>query len=393
MEFIPEWAPNLHPMIVHFPIALFMLAILMDVAGYVLPKDWWDEKKNLILYGLSGIAAVGTYFSGKEAADSVFIEAGTQNLLTAHADWAEYTVWFMGLYAFLRIGVYFWNKSELKIIRGGLTLLSFVGAFLLFQTGDRGGQMVYQHGVGVQAVNLDNPVQHNHETDHDESVEDADVHDESEEHSHDEGMEEHSETSEASHDDSSMGSSTAFKITENGNWEWNIDKNAISDMKKNFHWLAGNLEEVNAEAVKTTKGSYALILSGSNLNGFFVGHESYKMVQVDYYIDISTLNGIVMLTNNVQDELNFDFVSISSNGAVKQGRMLKGKEEIFEEGTTDVSKPMFVRVVGNGTHFRGYVDKKMIVHGHSDAPKAGGVGLKINGSGTVVLEKMSMTKL
>ncbi len=377
MEFIPEWAPNLHPMIVHFPIALFILAILMDVAGYVLPKDWWDEKKNLILYGLSGIAAVGTYFSGKEAADSVFIEAETQNLLTAHADWGEYTVWFMGLYALLRIGVYFWNKSELKIIRVGLTLLSFVGAFLLFQTSDRGGQMVYQHGVGVQAVDLDNPTQHDHEKDHNESGEDEGEHAEPEE----------------SHDDSSMGSSTAFKTTENGNWEWNMDKNALSDLKKNFHWLTGNLEEVNAEAVKTTKGSYALILNGSNLNGFFVGHESYKLVQVDYYIDISTLNGIVMLTNNVQDELNFDFVSISSDGEVKQGRMLKGKERIFEDGTIDVSKPMFVRVVGNGTHFRGYVDKKMIVHGHSDAPKAGGVGLKIKGSGTVVLEKMSLTQL
>lgn len=393
MEFIPEWAPNIHPMIVHFPIALFMLAIIMDVVGYVLPEEWWDEKKNLILYGLSGIAAVGTYFSGKEAADSVFIEAETQNLLTAHADWAEYTVWFMGLYALLRIGIYFWDKSESKVIRIGLTLLSFVGAFLLFQTGDRGAQMVYQYGVGVQAVDLENPVQHDHETDHDEASEDADEHDESEEHSHDEGMEEHSEASEESHDDSSMGSSTAFKATDNGNWEWNIDKNAISDLKSNFHWLTGNLDGVNAEAVQTNNGNYVLSFSGDNLNGFFVGHESYKTVQVDYYLDISALDGMVMLTNNVQDESNFDFVSVASDGAVKQGRLVNGEEELFEEGTTDVSKSLFVRVVGNGAHFRGYVNKEMVVHGHGDAPKAGGVGLKIKGSGTVVLEKMSMTKL
>ncbi|MEP1305413.1 MAG: DUF2231 domain-containing protein [Balneola sp.] len=393
MEFIPEWAPNIHPMIVHFPIALFMLAIIMDVVGYVLPEDWWDEKKNLILYGLSGIAAVGTYFSGKEAADSVFIEAETQNLLTAHADWAEYTVWFMGLYALLRIGVYFWNKSETKIIRIGLTLLSFVGAFLLFQTGDRGAQMVYQYGVGVQAVDLENPVQHDHETDHDEASEDADELDESEEHSHDEGMEEHSETSEESHDEDSMESSTAFKTTENGNWEWNIDKNAISDLKSNFHWLTGSLEEVNAETVQTNNGNYVLSFSGDNLNGFFVGHESYKDIQVDYYLNLSALNGTVTLANHVQDKENYDFVSINSDGTVKQGRLVNGEEEIFEEGTTDVSKSMFVRVVGNGTHFRGYINKEMVVHGHGDAPKAGSVGFKVEGNGTVLLEKMDLTQL
>jgi uncharacterized membrane protein len=362
-------------MIVHFPIALFTLAIVMDVAGYFLPKSWWDEKKNLILYGLSGVAAIGTYFSGKEAADSVFIEAETQNLLTAHADWAEYTVWFMGLYALLRIGIYLWEKEEIKIIRIGLTLLSFVGAFLLFQTGDRGAQMVFKYGVGVQAVVLESPVQHDHETDHAES----------EEHSDDEGMGEH--------DESSMGSSTSFKATDNGNWEWEIDKNAISDLKSNFHWLTGSLEEVNAEAVQTTNGSYVLSFSGGNLNGFFVGHESYKTVQVDYYLDISGFDGTVVLTNNVQNESNFDFVSVASDGTVKQGRIANGEEEIFEEGTTDVSKSMFVRVVGNGDHFRGYINKEMVVHGHGDAPKEGGVGFKVVGNGTVVLEKMSMTQL
>ena len=381
MELIPEWAPNIHPMIVHFPIALFLVAIFMDVLGYFLPKEWWDEKKNLILHGLSGIAAVVTYFSGKEAADTVFIEAETQNLLTAHADWAEYTAWFIGLYALLRIGVYFWGKSEIKLVKIGLTVLSFVGAFLLYQTGDRGAQMVYQYGVGVQAVDLENPVQHDHEADHDESGKSMD--------DHDEGMEGQSKVAGESQDERSMESSTAFKTTENGNF----DKNAISDLKSNFHWLAGSLEEVNAEVVQTNNGDYVVSFSGDNLNGFFVGHESYKTVQVDYYLDISALDGMVMLTNNVQDNSNFDFVSIASDGAVKQGRMVNGKEEIFEEGTTDVSKSMFVRVVGNGTHFRGYIDKEMVVHGHGDAPKAGSVGFKVEGNGTVVLEKMSMTKL
>ena len=32
MELVPEWAPNIHPMIVHFPIAFIVGAIGADLA-------------------------------------------------------------------------------------------------------------------------------------------------------------------------------------------------------------------------------------------------------------------------------------------------------------------------------------------------------------------------
>ncbi|MEO9886004.1 MAG: DUF2231 domain-containing protein [Balneola sp.] len=391
MEFIPEWAPNIHPLLVHLPIGILIIAIFFDFISFFLPKEkkWWTEESTAILYGVGAAIAVGVYFTGKAAADSVFLPAEAQSVLTTHADWALYTVWFYGIYAVARILATWKGREEHRLnYHIGFFALSLAGLFMLFQTGDNGAKMVFKYGVGVQSVDIENPVQHDHETDHDESGEDA----ESEEHSHAEG-EEHSEASGESHDESSMGSSTAFKTTENGNWEWNIDKNAISDLKSNFHWLTGSLEEVNAETVQTNNGNYVLSFSGDNLNGFFVGHESYKDIQVDYYLNLSALNGTVTLANHVQDKENYDFVSINSDGTVKQGRLVNGEEEIFEEGTTDVSKSMFVRVVGNGTHFRGYINKEMVVHGHGDAPKAGSVGFKVEGNGTVLLEKMDLTQL
>jgi len=33
MELIPDWAPNIHPMIVHFPIAILLAAIGADLLG------------------------------------------------------------------------------------------------------------------------------------------------------------------------------------------------------------------------------------------------------------------------------------------------------------------------------------------------------------------------
>jgi uncharacterized membrane protein len=388
MNLIPEWAPNIHPLVVHFPVAILAIAIFFDFVSFFLPKKkkWWTEEATAFLYAVGAAIAVGVYFTGKAAADSVFLPAEAQSVLTTHADWALYTVWFYGIYAVARLLATWKGREEHRLkYHIGFFALSLAGLFMLFQTGDNGAKMVFKYGVGVQNVDIENPVQHDHETDHDESSEAAD--------DHDEGMEEHSEAAGESHDESSMGGATAFKITGNGNWEWDIDMNAISDLKSNFHWLTGSLEEVNAETVQTNNGNYVLSFSGDNLNGFFVGHESYKTVQVDYYLDISALDGMVMLTNNVQDESNFDFVSVASDGTVKQGRLVNGEEEIFEEGTTDVSKSMFVRVVGNGTHFRGYINKEMVVHGHGDAPKAGSVGLKVEGSGTLALQKMSLTQL
>ena len=35
MQFVPEWAPNIHPIIIHFPIVLLIIAVLFDLAGLV----------------------------------------------------------------------------------------------------------------------------------------------------------------------------------------------------------------------------------------------------------------------------------------------------------------------------------------------------------------------
>lgn len=38
---VPEWAPNAHPIVVHFPIALLVLAILADFLSVVLWRHTW----------------------------------------------------------------------------------------------------------------------------------------------------------------------------------------------------------------------------------------------------------------------------------------------------------------------------------------------------------------
>jgi hypothetical protein len=149
---------------------------------------------------------------------------------------------------------------------------------------------------------------------------------------------------------------------------------------------------VNAEAVETENG-HALSFSGDNLNGFFAGNATYEKEQINYNVDMSSFDGTVLFVNHVQDKNNYDFVSIASDGTVKQGRRYDGETTIFKEGSTDVSQPLFVRVVGNGEHYKGYINKELVVHGHGDAQQPGTIGLKLDGSGTLLLQKLSLTQL
>jgi uncharacterized membrane protein len=323
MELIPEWAPNIHPMVVHFPLALLATAIFFDFISFFLPKEkkWWTEEATAFLYGVGALAAIIVYYTGTLAADSVMLPAEAQSV-------------------------------------------SLIGMYFLFQTGDRGAQMVFQYGVGVQTSEIENPTQHDHTTDHDESG--------------------------GASTDGSV--STSFNIQENGNWTWEIEQNALTALQQNFQWLSGNTESVNAEVVEVEDG-YGLSFSGDNLNAFFTGEQSYETEQIDYYVDMSSFEGTVEFVSHVQNNENYDFVSISSDGTVRQGRIESSETTIFEEGNIDVSQTLFVRVVGNGTHFRGYINEKMVVHGHGDEPQPGNIGIKLNGSGTFLLQKMTVTQL
>ncbi len=372
MELLPEWAPNIHPMLVHFPIAILGIAIFFDFVSFFLPREkkWWTEEATAFLYGIGAVAAIIAYYTGTLAADSVMLPAEAQSVLTEHADLAWITIWFYGLYAIARIAATWWTSEKHRMkFHIGFFLLSLVGMYFLYQTGDHGAKMVFKHGVGVQAIDVENPVQHQHDNGHSNS-----------------GAE-HSE-SEAD----SLSGATSFNVADNGNWSWNIEENAVAALQQNFQWLSGSAGSVNAEAIEAKDG-HALSFSGDNLNAFITSDTSYETEQIDYYVDMASFEGTIEFVSHVQDENNYDFVSIASDGTVKQGRVNNGEPTIFEEGNVDISQPLFVRVVGNGAHFRGYINEEMVVHGHGDAPEPGSVGLKLDGSGTFLLQKMSVTKL
>jgi uncharacterized membrane protein len=148
MNFIPQWAPNVHPMLVHFPIAIFFFAVLMDFLNFFLPERWWNERGTMITYVIGVISVVVVYFSGMRAESTIHHLSGlAQHAVDQHQIWALRTLWFFVLYTLVRLYLFFTQKVQRQRWHLIMLLISLGGLFLLYKTGEKGGKLVYKYRV------------------------------------------------------------------------------------------------------------------------------------------------------------------------------------------------------------------------------------------------------
>ncbi|WP_457651429.1 DUF2231 domain-containing protein [Rhodocaloribacter sp.] len=402
---LPEWAPSIHPLLIHFPIALLTIAVLFDLVALVVPRKQAEIRSAAVaLFTLGAVAALVAFFTGRAAADAVLVPAAAQTLLTDHADWAERTVWFYGLFALARLAMLRLDHKGRLPAGKALNILAFVigagGIFLLFQTGDRGAQMVFQYGLGVQAVPQEGLEPYNPdaertaegEADHEHAP--GEEHEEAgaADHEHAPG-EEHEEAGAADHEhapgeeheeESAM---VMHPVTsEDGSWSWEPGAGARRALTE-FRFFEGSPEDLSLEE---QDGQLALTLEGGPV--LFVTGDSLASIQGDVTLNLDRFNGSVRIVHHVHDAQNYNFLALE-DGKMRQGRVRDGVTEIFDEEEQTGNDWFTLRVVADGTHFRGYVNGKLVVHGHSDAPAPGPVGLRLEGSGTVLLRLIVIQSL
>jgi len=368
---LPEWAPNVHPILVHFPIALLVIAVLFDGAALFLRRRSGVHATAVALFTLGAVAALAAFLTGRAAADEILLPAAAQTTLTDHADWATLTVWFYGIFALARLAVLWFNHKGRPWAQGWAQALAFLvgagGLFLLVQTGDRGAQMVFQYGVGVQAALQEGLLRHDHDADHDKEREND----------HEMGA------------DHTMADSLIVRpaVAENGSWQWTPGPGAREVLEDTFHFPAGSLEDLD-----TTAGDSSLSLTLRGGAVLFVMGDTLESIQADLMLNVEQFDGAVRLVHHVQDPQTYDFLALE-DGMIRQGRMSNGGMDVFEETTQASSGWLALRLVSDGRHFRGYIGEEMRVHGHGSPPAPGPVGLRLEGTGTVLLQSINVQSL
>lgn len=139
----------LHPMLVHFPIALFLSSVLFDMVG------WWFQKETfregglwlLIIGLLGGVTASIAGSMAEEAAEKAGI---LESLIETHELLAFVT---LGIFTVLLLGrlFVFRNRFTPKTFAAYL-VIAWIGIGTLSATSHFGGDLVYNHGAGVNVM-------------------------------------------------------------------------------------------------------------------------------------------------------------------------------------------------------------------------------------------------
>ena len=169
MSLTPAWAPNLHPLVVHLPIALLAAAAAADLASLFLRARPGVRHTATWLYIGGAATAVVAYFTGDSAAKAMALPADVAFLVDAHADWAFRTTWLFAFFASARLAISYILPPTLPVLVGAF-LLALVGIGTLVETVAHGSQLVFQQGIGVHAVARDSSDQNGSRGPHDGAV-------------------------------------------------------------------------------------------------------------------------------------------------------------------------------------------------------------------------------
>ncbi len=147
--FLPDWAPNLHPIVVHFPIGLLVTAFVVDVFAFVFRRQQFLNQGAAGLYTLGTLLACVAFLTGRNAAATVFTPGMAHALVDEHWTWGLWTTLYFCALTSLRLVAQRRLATEPRTLWGLMVLGGALGVLLLAGTAERGAGLVYQYGVGV----------------------------------------------------------------------------------------------------------------------------------------------------------------------------------------------------------------------------------------------------
>lgn len=364
-EFISSFTslPNLHPLLVHYPVAFFTVAMAFDFLCLFFRRQTWLDRTTIVIYLVGAAGVVATYFAGEQAADSLIgVPPKVEPLIAEHSDWGLYALLFFLVFVSFRVFVYWRERNNSEISISPLRLLAIVaaiaGQWILFQAADRGGALVYQHGMAVTITAAEEPAPQ------------SEVQAGS-------GLEE---------------PERRLITAADGVLVWQPVPQDLSALGKILTIAdSGPNSTVSASSPVPEQVGLGLNITGRTL---LLLPGTFGNVYLDAELDLSNFNGAVSLAHHAKDLSNAELFEITTDRKAALISITDGKQKRIAKGLVDsLSALKVLSVSASGSHFKGLVDGAVVVHGHKPAPEPAGVGLLLDGQGIVVIIKMKVTPL
>ncbi len=140
---------DIHPFLIHFPIALLPLSAALDLyALWRRRSDWHSLAYALWALGVAG--ALAAVISGNAAAAEHRQDPLVDALIARHEDWATAAL-LLGLGVLLgRLPLHLKRDLQARSLTVWI-LVALVVSALVWTAAYWGGDLVYGHGVGVRA--------------------------------------------------------------------------------------------------------------------------------------------------------------------------------------------------------------------------------------------------
>lgn len=143
---------HIHPMLVHFPLALLPVALAAQLLAVIKGKDLFSRhclsSSALVLLLLAAVAAITAAVFGDIALDKAIASGVPLASLETHEELGQLTAILLSVLAVAELWLYSKAKSSVVLNWSFLILGAGVLAVLL-STAWFGGQLVYDLGVNV----------------------------------------------------------------------------------------------------------------------------------------------------------------------------------------------------------------------------------------------------
>ncbi len=150
-----QFLADLHPMIVHFPIAIYLVYVVFEVVGLFMQEEHFAKTAQYLLF-IVLLTSVLSALTGNQAADMIndLKLNNYENIaieIEEHESIANLFIWFT-VFLFVSRTYLLLKKNLIRKYRIIIAVISIIGVFLIWETAEHGGKLVYKFGVGTDLI-------------------------------------------------------------------------------------------------------------------------------------------------------------------------------------------------------------------------------------------------